>query len=310
MMEAHPLAELFPAIEGPDFEVFADDIAANGLREAITTLDGKILDGRNRYRACGLRGVLARFVEYEGDDPAAFVISANLRRRHLTNTERAMLAARLADYPNGHVSDSERLTVRTEREAAEALKVSVRSVGRAKAVINKGVPELADAVKTGAIALRPAADLAMKPAAEQRAALSTSKPAKPKAPSPAPLSLGQEISAFIRELPARGVGKLPMAQRIALAEAFTAALNVKAAAIAPAGIPRDPGNTSAPVAPSKAASADDPVAAFLAAGGSVIRCPPTIGGTQKDRAALEAHHARQDRERAEKAGRNWGYSPA
>ena len=56
----------------------------------------KILDGRNRARACDAAGVTPRYVEFDGKDPAAFVLSQNLARRHLGPSERAMVAARMA----------------------------------------------------------------------------------------------------------------------------------------------------------------------------------------------------------------------
>jgi hypothetical protein len=49
--EFHPLAELFPLMEGDEFDNFCADIHQHGLREQITLHEGKILDGRNRYRA-------------------------------------------------------------------------------------------------------------------------------------------------------------------------------------------------------------------------------------------------------------------
>jgi hypothetical protein len=42
-MEVHPLADIFPAMQGVDFEALVVSIKQNGLRETIITLDGKIL---------------------------------------------------------------------------------------------------------------------------------------------------------------------------------------------------------------------------------------------------------------------------
>lgn len=90
-MKIHPLAELFPPISGDELRRLADDIAANGLQEPIWTLDGQILDGRNRWNACRLARVECRTVEYVGDNPLGFVISMNLHRRQLTRSQLAIV---------------------------------------------------------------------------------------------------------------------------------------------------------------------------------------------------------------------------
>ena len=56
-MTSHPFAELFPMMDDGELKELANDIKANGQREDITTLDGMILDGRNRFRACEMAGV-------------------------------------------------------------------------------------------------------------------------------------------------------------------------------------------------------------------------------------------------------------
>jgi hypothetical protein len=92
-MENHPAAELFPMMTTDELLLLTDDIAENGLREPIVTLDGKVLDGRNRLQACGNAKVEPRFVVYDGAEPFNYVVSVNLHRRHLTQSQIAAIAA-------------------------------------------------------------------------------------------------------------------------------------------------------------------------------------------------------------------------
>src|SRR2546423_184279 len=87
----HAAAELFPLMAGDSFAELVEDIRVNGLHESIVRADdGAILDGRNRYLACLAAGVEPRYVTYTGN-PWTFVISPNLHRRHLTDTQRAVI---------------------------------------------------------------------------------------------------------------------------------------------------------------------------------------------------------------------------
>lgn len=92
--EVHEDATIFPLLEGEELDALARDIQAHGLIEPILTFEGKIIDGRNRLRACELVGVEPTFQEAELDGltPLEFVISKNLHRRHLTAGQRAALA--------------------------------------------------------------------------------------------------------------------------------------------------------------------------------------------------------------------------
>ena len=52
-MEVHPTANLFPMIEGTEFDELVADLRQNGLRTPLVLHpDGRLLDGRNRLRAC------------------------------------------------------------------------------------------------------------------------------------------------------------------------------------------------------------------------------------------------------------------
>jgi ParB-like chromosome segregation protein Spo0J len=159
-MRGHPLADLFPLMEGTDFDALVADIEANGQREPIMLFEDKILDGRNRWHACKKAGIEPKTKEYRGNDPLAYVISLNLKRRHLNESQRAIVAAKLAMLKHGGDRISEQaanLPVATQEQAATLLNVSERSVRSARAVLDKGTPELRRAVEQGHLAVSAAA---------------------------------------------------------------------------------------------------------------------------------------------------------
>lgn len=96
--ELHPLCTLFPRVTGAEFDALVSDIKANGLRSPIVLHDGMVLDGGNRYRACVEAGVEPRFVEFDGGSVVAFVLSANLHRRHLSAGQQAAIVASAQDW--------------------------------------------------------------------------------------------------------------------------------------------------------------------------------------------------------------------
>ncbi|MEW6880762.1 ParB N-terminal domain-containing protein [Trueperella pyogenes] len=93
-MKSHPYADKFPMLPADELADLAESIAQNGLRQPIVLdVEGRILDGRNRYRACEKAGVKPEFIVYEGEDLAEYVIDCNTSRRHMTTGARAMAAA-------------------------------------------------------------------------------------------------------------------------------------------------------------------------------------------------------------------------
>ena len=147
MIQIHPVAEIFPRILGEDFLALKADIKKNGLIEAIWTYQGAIIEGRNRYYACTDIGIEPRYREYTGDDPLGFSISLNLTRRHLTDGQRQMVGAAIANIE--HEQRKEETTMGASQEkASNLLNTSVRGIQRAKGILHEGAPELIEAVKS------------------------------------------------------------------------------------------------------------------------------------------------------------------
>lgn len=94
----HPFADQFPLLSGRELRELADDIAVNGQRDPILlSLDGTtVYDGRNRLAAIALLpGVepITKRVDFDDEQVVELIISYNLKRRHLTASQRAMLGA-------------------------------------------------------------------------------------------------------------------------------------------------------------------------------------------------------------------------
>jgi N6-adenosine-specific RNA methylase IME4 len=166
-LDFHPLANLFPLIEGMDFRDLVEDVRANGLRDAVILHEGQILDGRNRYRACHAAQVDCRFEQFTGADPLAFVVSKNLRRRHLDASQRSMAAARLGRLGWGGDRSKPSNEGLPTKQRADLMKVGKASVERAQAVLDNGAVDLIEAVEHGRIAVA-AAEQALQLAKEDQ----------------------------------------------------------------------------------------------------------------------------------------------
>jgi ParB-like chromosome segregation protein Spo0J len=157
-VEVHPLADVFPLIEGSEFEELVDDIRRNGLRTPILLdAEGRLLDGRNRLRACRAAGVEPQFETWTGTGSVAkLIISLNLRRRHLSESQRAMMAARMVEESRKTMKirwlageSANWQTGTTVEEAALEFKVSPRSVARAARLRARGDEKVIRAVELG-----------------------------------------------------------------------------------------------------------------------------------------------------------------
>jgi hypothetical protein len=179
-MKFHPLSEIFPLMTDEDMLPFRADIKKNGLGKHIVMYEGLILDGRNRWNACKAENVKPTFTTFTGTkaEAEAFVFSENLHRRHLTTSQRGMIAQNLASGKHGGDRKSdpkiksskddligndenqlissaetdkfeEPIGKTTISEAAEKLKVSPKTVERAKIIATEGTKKQIADVESG-----------------------------------------------------------------------------------------------------------------------------------------------------------------
>ena len=124
-LKTHQLADLLPMMSEKEFEALKADIRDVGIQEPIVLFESKILDGRNRYRACRDLGIETKTRPFEGtrEDALSYVVSANLQRRQLKASQRAALGVKLLPLVREEVHKSrlEKLRESAKRRADKTL---------------------------------------------------------------------------------------------------------------------------------------------------------------------------------------------
>ena len=219
----HPFADVFPLLEGDDFAKLLEDIREHGQREPVILYDGKILDGRNRYRACVELGIppLFEYSKASTDDEALREsVSRNLHRRHLTASQKAMVGADLlpmfeamakvrqiqagVEHGRGqkvpaNLREPIEAGGEASHQAAEVAQASARSVQSAKNVKADGIPDLVSAVRAGDIAVSRAEEVSKLEPELQREVVARVKD-------------GEKASEVVREIKTSSLGALLMSE--------------------------------------------------------------------------------------------------
>lgn len=96
-LKLHPLARLIPDMRASEWEDFYTDVAMRGIKVPLEVLaNGTVVDGRHRLRAAvelGMEEVPVIDAPLNGDRPEVYMLKAAVLRRHLTDDQRAALAA-------------------------------------------------------------------------------------------------------------------------------------------------------------------------------------------------------------------------
>lgn len=171
-----------------ELQALADDIKVRGLLNPIVRHQGRILDGRNRLAACELAGVEPAFVEWDGTgSPTEWVISTNLFRRHLTSSQRAVVALDLLPLLEKEAKERQRLSRGRGKKRAQSC-ATFSGNGKASAVaarvtrtnaryveIVKGIsavaPELVEKIRNAKLTVPEAKELSKLPPPQRTRAL-------------------------------------------------------------------------------------------------------------------------------------------
>jgi hypothetical protein len=225
--KVHPVAALFPLLEGDDFDDLVENIRAYGQKIPITVHEDVLLDGRNRLRAClalDMSPLVEQYNPRVNEEPGDWIVSMNIHRRNLDADKRATLwieandlmkalrqeaAARMQTGKSedgtaggrGRKKNPERNPAQgfrapqTRDRIAATVGVSRDKVDQALAV-KQHAPELLKEIKTGKIKLKDAARVARKRAVEQKPPRKT----KPRKSRPVDLEkvLRREVAHFER----------------------------------------------------------------------------------------------------------------
>lgn len=176
----HPVARLFPLMSDQSFRELLTDIEAHGQLTPIWLHEGQIVDGRNRYRACIELGIEPELREWDRQgDLVDFVLGLNMKRRHLTASQRAVVAFKM--LPLLEAQAKERQARRSTDAAPEILPeqkadsrdlaaamvgVSGRYVSDVKRIANEA-PETLKALEAGQLTLQGAKRQLAKKGAQQ-----------------------------------------------------------------------------------------------------------------------------------------------
>lgn len=209
VLQQHPLSAAFPPLSDEEFQTLKDSIENLGVQNAITIYEGQVLDGWNRYCAAQELGFECPTREIDGHiDPREFVLAQNKARRHVTQAQLALATTAVFEWrpvgSNQHGGSALSAEApKSTKELAEAAGVGVRTIEQAKAVQSSAVPEVVEAVRSGAMGLTKAAAIAKLPQEEQAQAIEKpmrqTKPAPAPAPAMPPLENEPEQSPKARE---------------------------------------------------------------------------------------------------------------
>jgi N6-adenosine-specific RNA methylase IME4 len=198
IFRVHPACEeIFQPLPPDELRVLGEDIQANGLKDKIDLIERRespssvvytVIDGRSRLDAMAAVGMKIDFLDDLGDpkyelfhivlhedesdddfDPIAHVVSKNLKRRHLNDDQRRMVAAKIANMGQGRPSENPALCGVKIVDAAGMVNVDIAGVERARTVIRTAEPEIRNAVEHGHLTVNLAAQAAKLPVEQQRA---------------------------------------------------------------------------------------------------------------------------------------------
>ena len=162
---------LIPALSVEEFKQLEENCLAEGIRDAIITWHGYIIDGHNRYEIATKNELQYESIEKSfdsEDDVKEWMIHNQFGRRNLSNYQRSVLALELesvfsakAKEQQGKRTDLLAMLpksepINTRKEIAKIADVKERTLGKVKVIEAKATPEVKAQLSTGEVSINQA----------------------------------------------------------------------------------------------------------------------------------------------------------
>ena len=164
---------LIPPLTDEEFAQLESNILRDGIRDALITWHGILIDGHNRYRIAQKHGLTYRTVEKQftdRNDAERWIILNQFGRRNLSAYDRSILALKLkpiiaekakenlkvgAEITNTGLQKSVK-AVNTQKELAKVAGVSHDTIAKVEKIQAKATPEIKSAIKAGEMSINQA----------------------------------------------------------------------------------------------------------------------------------------------------------
>lgn len=164
--------KLIPPLTVEEFKQLETNCLEEGIRDAIVTWNGFIIDGHNRYKIATDWSLNYKTIEKNFDseqDVIEWMILNQFGRRNLSNYQRSVLALQLEDVfkakakqqqirkPESVIQKSEQQNpIVTIKEVAKIADVSHDTIAKVKVIEQKAAPEIKEKLSTGELSINQA----------------------------------------------------------------------------------------------------------------------------------------------------------
>lgn len=151
----HEITTLTPPLSKVTDDLLGESIGQLGVLMPVVYLEGRLIDGRARMRWAQHHGKKCPSIRLTSGDPKSLTIALQLARRHLSSSQRAMLAAKLSTWRPGRPSKTRpQDDVFSRDKLAQMADVSTKSIDRARRVLASGQDDLVREVEAGKLDLK------------------------------------------------------------------------------------------------------------------------------------------------------------